>query len=821
MASLFAIGGLGRTVFADLRALSTAQNDDISWTMSQLEVELLRLQNATQQAQLQEGGDLAIVRKRFDIFYSRITTFREAAFFQSFEPSPKTRAQLAQVVTFLEDTAVLIDSDDATLMAKLDVLHVSIKEIAPAVRGLALAGVGIFTTQEAERREALSSTLSASAIGLICLIVLLFFAVGILVALFRQGQRFGHVSEIARARFESAIASSLDAVLVVDVNGHIIEFNGAAETVFGYRREEALGADMVELVIPHNMRKAHRAGMRRFLRTGNAKVLGAGRIRLEGLRKSGEVFPVELSIAISEASGEKVFVSYLRDITSELQAEEELQNALLKAQEGEKAKSDLLMVMSHEMRTPLNGILGSLEMIDQAGLSNKQRHHLNSIAVSGELLLSHVNDVLDLSRASAQNGDTHDSIFDLGALVNNICDSLRAHAKARGNDLIVEVLTPDLGYVSGNQAALQRCLINLVGNAIKFTEDGAVIVEAERLASEEMVEIRVADTGVGIAQEDLDRIFEEFVTVDTAYDRENAGTGLGLAITKGLVQEMGGDIFADSELEEGSLFTIRVPMPVVQKQRVMTPRNTEQTLPDLPDGISCLVVDDNQINRDILTAILEDLGVAVDEASGGFEAIALAETKGFDLLLLDISMPEIDGIETLARIRAGGGASCATPAIAVTAHAAARDHENILQADFHSILVKPLSKAGVHQRLAVLFDLMDDTQGAENEQSDMPEFLQRFGVARFEAALEEALEETESFVDALVVAEGLTEGLREEAHRLSGSAAILGQQALWRALQDIQNVAQTDWSDARSTLLETVRTELRHARSSWIASEEA
>ena len=219
------------------------------------------------------------------------------------------------------------------------------------------------------------------------MILILLLAIVVLVKFYRQGQRVSHDNEVVRSRFEAAVSSSLDAVLVVDTSGRIVEFNGAAETVFGYARDEALGGEMAAMIVPEHLREAHRRGMARFIETGEQKVIGAGRVRLEGMRKSGEIFPVELSISLSEADGERVFVSFLRDITRELEAEEELRSARDKAQESEKAKSDLLTVMSHEMRTPLNGILGSLELINQDNLDARQKRHLNSISVSGELLV--------------------------------------------------------------------------------------------------------------------------------------------------------------------------------------------------------------------------------------------------------------------------------------------------------------------------------------------------------------------------------------------------------------------------------------------------
>ncbi|SMP00519.1 PAS domain S-box protein [Shimia sagamensis] len=792
LASLLLVGGLGRTVFADLRVLSTAQNDDVSWTMSQLEVELLRLQNAVLSAQADDAAGLGEVRKRFDIFYSRITTTRQSAFFSALAEDTTVSESTAAAIGFLDSGIPRIDGSDERLRAYLPMMLSNIDALRPKVRALALAGVDHFTTQETTDRNRLSVTLQRLAYGLTALIAVLFLALASLIQLYRQGQRASQKREQARARFEAVVSSSLNAVLVADTRGNIVEFNGAAETVFGYTREEALGEDMSELIIPEELREAHREGLKRFVRTGKKRVIGAGRVRLKGMRKGGEVFPVELSISLSEASGETVFVSFLRDITSELKAEEDLKDALEKAQVGEQAKSNLLTVMSHEMRTPLNGILGSLELMDQSDLSNVQKRHLASIGISGELLLSHVNDVLDLSSLSSAEEMPKQAPFNLKELIQDVVESLQGNATQSQNALSVDFLTPDLGPVTGDRGSLQRCVVNLVGNALKFTRGGSVAIEVERLAGTDFIEFRVADTGVGIAPENLSRIFEEFVTIDTSFDRENSGTGLGLAITKRLIERNGGELEADSLLGEGSLFTFRLPLPPVDDAHI--PANTgAQSLPALPEGFQALVVDDNDINREILVDIVRELGGYSHEASNGYDAIDLCAEQEFDVLLLDISMPGIDGLETLKRIRGAAVRNTSTPAIAVTAHASTSDHEAILAHDFQSLILKPVRRAAIHSTLAETFGVAGVNLTSTSWPQEEPEFLKRFGLERYTAAMQETLDEISLFLKDKNESDPLTQPDRLEAHRLSGSAAVLGWMDLWHAFQAIQNAPETQW----------------------------
>ena len=805
IAGLVFITYLGRSVMGDLEILSTALHDDISWNMSQLEIETLNLASAAHDASHSRSSDLSDFRQRFDIFYSRVTTLSQSALYGVVRADVSAQSGLTAAQAFLNETTPIVDGPDGALRAALHGIEDQLIDLRPQLRTLALVGIEVFAEAEAARRMEFSHTLVKLAASVLGLILILLGALMVLVKLYRRGQQVAHDNQVVRSRFEAAVSSSLDAVLVVDTNGRIIEFNGAAETVFGYTRSEALGGDMSELIVPEHLRDMHRKGMARYLETGEQKVIGAGRVRLEGLRKSGEVFPVELSISLSEADGERVFVSFLRDITRELEAEEELRSARDKAQESEKAKSDLLTVMSHEMRTPLNGILGSLALIDQHNLDVRQKRHLNSISISGELLLSHVNDVLDLSSLSSDPVTQQKVSFDLQDIVQQMVDSLMASAQERDNALTVEYLSVDLDTVLGAKRSLQQCLINLVGNAIKFTSDGSIAIELERLNDGDLVEIRVSDTGVGIAPENLERIFEEFVTIDTAYARENAGTGLGLAITKRLVEAMGGEIDADSLPGEGSLFTLRLPLPIARSSADGADQRDAAAPVHLPSGHTALVVDDNEINRMILVEMLRDLGFTVQEASDGFEAIKSVSAQRFDIVFLDISMPGIDGIETLDRIRKLDVDWHTLPAIAVTAHAARKDHEMINNASFADLLVKPVRPEDIRAKLSSVMTVEQIDLAAQHDETAGDQFRRQFGELKYRAALETLQSDVAELAGKLANTPALTAEIRETAHKLSGSAAVLGEDIVHGVLQDIEHCDEEEWPRRKEQNIQNLR----------------
>lgn len=800
---------LGRDVILDLEALATAQTDDIRWNMSQLEVELLRVQLAAQDPPDQAEHNLAAFRQRYDIFYSRVATLTQSPLHRAVRNDPQAAKRLTSAWTFLEEFTPLVDGPDVALIAGLPRVRARLDMLLPDIRGLALIGVENSVRRADLSRNDISSTLTDLAVAVFGLILALTFTIFVLVRLFKRGQIVSNENKIVKSRFEAAVSSSLDAVLVVDISGQIIEFNGAAEAVFGYARDQALGQDMVELLVPPEQRSAHKVLMRKFLKTGGKSLAGGGRIRLEAMRKSGEVFPVELTISLAQTEEQAVFVSFLRDITNELKAEEELRSARDKAQAGEKAKSDLLTVMSHEMRTPLNGILGSLSLIQKEKLTKRQMRHLNSIGVSGELLLSHVNDVLDLSRLDAKISEPRQVEFDLPQMVTRLVESLRGNAKQHRNSVTTTLLCAEELMVRGYQTELQQCLVNLIGNAIKFNRDSEVTVEVEQLPQSNIFEFRVSDNGVGISGEDLDRIFDEFVTIDTAYARENQGTGLGLAITKRLVKAMGGDIEVDSIEGEGSLFSFRVPLRPVAGQSVIDPETHETETGASLAGKSALVVEDNDINRMILTDMLNDLGCDVTEASDGYQGVEAAALADFDILLLDISMPGLDGIETLARIRSQAGAAGNTVAIAVTAHAALSERNRFLAAHFVDVLVKPVAPELLEEKVLAALTIEAKLPAGDDYEDVTAQFIERFGQEMFDKSFRNTMQEVAELLQALALAQDLPAALIEDAHRLAGSTAILGFTELREALQLVEVYDGRHWPSDKHSHLENLQSQVQ------------
>jgi PAS domain S-box-containing protein len=776
-------GILGHQVWRQLDGLATAETDSILWNATQAEVEHLKLLAAAKQAR--EDGDLEPLREQFDIYYSRLSILRENSQSARDRLNQDASGVVAELLRRLDQLTLLVDRDDDALRAALPELTRILEVNSQDVRRLALLGVSVQAETARVRRLDLFEILVELGWVVIGLFAALAFAALFMGVLYRNGRRLAAQSRRVASQQEAMIASSLDAILVVGSDGVIQAFNGAAESVFGYSRQEAVGQSLESLLVPEHLREAYQAGMQRYLKSGELEFAGWGRMRTEARRKSGELFPVELSVSVSRSGDEAIVVSYLRDISDRIAREEELRRARDDALAGERAKSSLLTVMSHEMRTPLTGVLGAVSLLEDSGVSPEQQRYLEAMRMSGDLLLQHVNDVLELSSLEAGAERDQPQAFDLRLLVETLVHSQQANARSRGLELTLHCDLPSDQAVLGRPRDVQRVLLNLIGNALKFTAQGAVSVDVLRSPGQDRVDFHVADTGKGIAPADLDRIFDEFITLDSSYRRGNEGTGLGLAISRRLVQAMGGTITCESETGEGSLFSVSLPLPAV-----VAPIEPEMGAQLDQQGTSCrlLVADDNDINRVLLAAMLRQMGHVVQEAAGGAEAVEAARDGDFDLILMDISMPRVDGIEALSRIRAQGLAAEAQ-LVALTAHAAQQDRNRILAAGFDAVLTKPATKADLQQVIAQRMGqpaapdqrLPSGTDSAELPfVSALPPAQAAQFIHQFRADMEQLQltlgQECQSYPDP-----------RVEAHRLAGAAAVMGLAELHQCLLEIES----------------------------------
>lgn len=781
---LLAIVSLSQAVTRDLRLLETANSDNIQWTLAQAEVEFLDFHYVLEHNVAETDLDARSIRRAFDVFYSRIVTLESGRLYDGLRQTPEFTRSLQDARNFLNTHVALIDRLETASRAEIIALEIDAEALRETTRRIANSGLFFFASQSDERRESIAISLKRLALVTTSLIAALALLAYYSHRMGRQSYRSRLDLQNAHTRLNSIVTASLDAVIVSDRQGRILEFNASAQKVFGYDPAEVLGKSLAEVIIPTHLRDAHTAGMKRMMDGGAHRVVGHGRVKLEGMRKSGEVFPVELALESAGEGDDMIVIGFMRDISAQVAAEQELVQARDRALAGEKAKADFLAVMTHEIRTPLNGVLGNLSLLEDTRLSRQQERYANNMAISARLLMRHVDTVLDIARFESGQIKPELNETNLGTLLQDIVDGQSGYAEANGNRLDRVWIGPPVEWVLTDTARLQQILLNLVGNAIKFTEGGRISIETERLYrntadNSVKVEFRIIDTGIGISDEDQSRIFDDFQTIDTSYQRSAGGTGLGLGIVRRLVQTLGGTMGVESTLGEGSVFWVRLPFTEIDSPTAKS--SAPQSAAD--DGpLEILVVEDNEINLHLVCEMLRNKGHKVSTASDGLGGVQAASTQQFDLILMDISMPVLDGLEACRRIRSQAGPSQHSPIVALSANVLPEVRDQIAEAGMTGFLGKPLQREELDAVLATARrSAMSRPPTASSGRPD-DDVLSAL-TTRF-------TQETDALMSWLESAPDDHAELAARCHKVAGSAAAFGQLDLRDALIAIEQAAQ-------------------------------
>lgn len=433
----------------------------------------------------------------------------------------------------------------------------------------------------------------------------------------------------SEARNAETIATALDGVIWMDAGGNVIEFNPAAEAMFGYSRSEVLGRPLAELIIPERMRAAHTAGLRRILDGGASAIIGS-RIELDALHASGHEFPVELAVTRSDGQP-PLFIAFMRDITEHRRAARELSEARDEAVHAAAARSEFLATMSHEIRTPMYGVIGTIDLLNQTRLDQEQRELVAVMHDSAIGLLDIINSVLDFSKLEAGRIELASERFSLRNVVEGVADLLAPDARRKGLRLATSVAGDVPAQVWGDPGRVRQIVVNLAGNAVKFTAAGDVVI---RIRIEDQgpavgqVRIDVDDTGAGIPADAQAAMFTPFTQLGSPRAGHQPGSGLGLAITARLVEAMSGTVSCVSDVGAGTTLSVHLSLEVVPNRHTPAPPLAGRRLRlSVRPGLAA----------DAVAQTLESLGAVVDRAD---------DAPAPDLAIVDHA-PLPDGIPAL------------------------------------------------------------------------------------------------------------------------------------------------------------------------------
>jgi PAS domain S-box-containing protein len=485
---------------------------------------------------------------------------------------------------------------------------------------------------------------------------------------------------IVPVAWTSVVWSMTDGVVVLDMERRVAELNPAAERFLGASREGLLGRlaadafqDRPDLT-PYHASDGELSGDLPFPADGRPGVCTVHATKvMSGKRSVGRVIT-------------------FRDVTAERQASEHLEQARLAAEAAALAKSRFLASMSHEIRTPMNGVVGATELLLDSELTPQQTDLAQAAQESARCLLSLLNDILDYSKIDAGKLDLEVAPFNVYGLIDGVVAELRPVAHQSGLDLRLAIAPSVPPVIAGDAARLRQVLLNLAGNAIKFTPEGWVSIEVEPLPAESgwtRLSIAIADSGIGIAPERMGTIFQGFSPADSSIARKYGGAGLGLAISRQLTAKMGGTIRVDSEAGRGSTFTVEIAFPVAELRQIPkagTPPPNNFNLQAFA-GCRVLLTEDNAVNQKIGRRMLQRLGCRVDVAGNGREAISLAQSAGYDIVFMDLQMPEVDGLEAAREIRRAG---TRTPIVALTASVVNDVRVACQEAGMDAFVTKPI-----------------------------------------------------------------------------------------------------------------------------------
>jgi two-component system sensor histidine kinase/response regulator len=426
------------------------------------------------------------------------------------------------------------------------------------------------------------------------------------------------------------IEHSLNGIIVIDDQGLVHDFNKSACRMFGYLREDVIGQDMAELIIPQDQHHHHRNGIQHYLDTGKHNILNQ-RVEVVAMRKNKELFPIELIVFPIHFMGKMVFAASIQDITERKRIEEENLASKIHAEKSNQIKSQFLAAMSHEIRTPMNAVLGLLGLVQETPLNPQQTNYINTALESGKGLLSLINDILDFSKIEAGKLSLEFYDFNVSQTLYGVIELMQVRAQNK-NISLASFIDPNISeFLHGDQGRIRQILLNLISNAVKFTNVGSVVIRMDSLGlhnEQYNICLSVEDTGIGIKESDQDTLFDDFVQVDGADTRRYGGSGLGLSISKKLVDMMGGTIEIDSEEGKGSRFSVYLNLAQGHRQE-------PSFFPSRLQGVHIALLNSTRADTLVIKDQMQSMGATISTVINVESMSNLFEDSNVDIMIAD------------------------------------------------------------------------------------------------------------------------------------------------------------------------------------------
>jgi len=685
-----------------------------------------------------------------------------------------------------------------------------------AVMGLAIAGMHYtgmaaarFWGDPATQQPDFHPDTFLLAMGITVTTVFIALLVAVINALLRYRAMVIELTA-SESRMSALTATAVDGIISISAEGSVLHVNATAEKLFGWTAAEMIGNN-VNMLMPEPYRSEHDGYLDHYLRTGEERIIGSAR-EVMARRKDGSTFPIRLAVGHARLPEGNMFVGYITDITERRLLEQDLRDAKNRAEQAAAARTAFLANMSHEIRTPMNSILGFAEVLLNSKPTAEQAHALGIMRNSARSLLRLLNEILDSAKLDRGAMELLHLPFDLRALCEEVVATMTTIADKKGLHLALDY-DEDLPIrFLGDEFRVRQVLGNLLGNAVKFTHEGGVTLKVA--ADGGKVHITLSDTGIGIAPDRLDRIFDPFTQAEASLSRRYGGTGLGTTISKQLVELMQGRIWVESELGKGSCFHVLLPLvPTNLDTAEATVHGGTPTLP----ALQILYADDVPQNLELVRMMLEPLGHRLELVESGEAALERTTERAFDLVLLDVRMPGLSGLETAQRIRQQERETLmgAVPIIALSASVLEEDRTLAFDAGMDGFVAKPIERAILLREMARVLGIgpVAEAAPAMDEVRQRPVFDRAGALLRWDddwVVLADMLRkffiqnrDLAARLDALLE-QGENEAALDLAHKVKGLAGNIGLTDLFGALGALESILHRKSGDPDAALANVV-----------------